>query len=159
MHLLLVGHNTARDPLVAIARYVRGRGNLVSCFFNKYLDCVNAERGFPRTDFLILGLCAQSRDKDSPEFAVEQDVIVRATGLGIPCGIICDEFGNVSAPYLIEVSSKIRLVVAHAQNPACNATDIYENALPLYLSDVAVGGAAIADALSTILRLKHRARA
>lgn len=159
MHLLFVGHNAARDALVAIARYMRGRGNLVNCYFNVHLNYVNAEKGFPRTDFLILGLCAQSRDKDSSEFAVEQDVLGRATRLGIPCGIICDEFGNVSAPYLIETGSKIKLVVAHAQNPACNATELCENALPLYLSDVAAGGAAIEDALATILNPKHRARA
>ena len=159
MHFLLVGHNTARDPLVAIARDMRGRGSLVNCYFNEYLRSVNAERKFPRTDFLLLGLCAQSRDKESTEFAVEQDVIGWAIGRGIPCGIVCDEFGNISAPYLMEVSSKISLVVAHAQNSACNPTEIFENALPLYLPNVAFGGAAIAGALSKILHPNQRVRA
>ncbi|OGG50263.1 hypothetical protein A2704_01380 [Candidatus Kaiserbacteria bacterium RIFCSPHIGHO2_01_FULL_54_36b] len=163
MRILFIGHGRARDALTALAADIRRNhgSHLVSCYFDRDLDMVNAQRGLPDCDFLFLGLSIESRDNSSAAYAIEKDVLERATSsrLRIPCGIVCDQQGLVSAPYLMELGSHIRLVVAHEHNHECRVAELCEHALPVYIPDIATGAHKLLRAVDEILHPPRRVRA
>jgi len=155
MHILLLGHGAAAPRLTAIAMALKTiPGTFTSCYFDEDLDKVNAKRGLPRADFMLIGLSRSSRDHKSDSHAVESDLVERASQLNPPmfCGILCDENGLVSAPFLTKLGSTVRLVVAHSQDAGCNITELCERAQPLYVSDVATNAEAISAAIFDIVR-------
>ncbi len=155
MHILLLGHGAAAPRLTAIATALKTiPGAFTSCYFDGDLDKINEKRGLPRADFMLIGLSRASRDNKSAAHAVEADLVHRASQLTPPmyCGLMCDEDGHISAPFLAQLGSTIRLVVAHKQNFDCNITEMCERAEPLYVPNVVADAAVISQAIYDIVR-------
>lgn len=115
MHVLLVGHTTAVPRLRAAAAALKLiPGTFTSLYVDKELEIINSRRGLPRADFLLIGLSRESRVETSPQHAVEADLAKRASELNPPmhCGIICDVDGNVSPPFIKQLGSTVKVVVA-----------------------------------------------
>lgn len=154
MHILLVGHACARSRLLAIANALRSRsGVVVNCYFDHDLEYLNKKRELPSAEVLVIGLSRISRQKGSPEHAIEEDIVQRASALTPPmrCCIVCDEDGHVSAPFLIKLGSKVELVVTHEQNLGCNITEMCERAKPLYIRDIAASANEVANEICELV--------
>lgn len=154
MHVLLVGHTAAVPRLKALAKALREMpGTFTSLYVDRDLDLMNEMRELPRADFLLLGLSRESMEPKSAVHRVEADLVKRASTLNPPmyCCIVCDEHGHISPPFLTQLGSKVRLVVAQAVNPGCNITELCEYAKPLYLEDIEASALDVASAIYDIV--------
>ncbi len=159
MNILIIGHGDSRKRLPAIARMLRDGRHMVESYYDDHLDLVNERRKLPPTDLLVLGLSKESSDPGSKAFQIEQDILRRATSgkVNIPCCLVHDGNGNVSAPYLKEVGTRIDFVVTLAAHDGDHGlTDLTEKA---DIRRVEPGGARyevckIVEALSQSLRTR-----
>ena len=120
MHILLAGHGNAQRRLVPVAQALRNEGGVVvSGFYGK--DFPYARMSLSSARFVLLGLSRESREMSSDAHAHEELLLSHIKGLTdpLPCGVLCDEDGHVSAPYLTKYGGPLmRLVFADSAIPA-----------------------------------------
>jgi hypothetical protein len=128
---------------------------MVSCYFDLAIASLTRADHVP-ADFLLIGLSNASRNEALAEHELEKDALARAIDADIPCGIMCDGNGNISASYLKDLGPKVALVVGFDRmSVACSSTELCHAAAPLYISDLASDAEKVALAISKMLQ-KHR---
>lgn len=156
MHYLFIGHGAARNRLGPIAEALRKTGAVISQYYDADLDHLNAKRGLPNADFMFIGLSREGRHEKTPAHEVEEDIVRRATDLypPLPCCIICDEDGYLSAPYATKLGPKVKFIVMHERDPNYNMAEFCE--LTMFIPDVIADAGQIAQTALQVLRNRPR---
>lgn len=153
--ILLAGQNEARSLLTPITKLLRERGSQTSAYFEESIPF--ATRELDSFDFFILGLSRAGREPSSSAYLWEKG-LVRAIkeqprANKIPCCVISDVDGLISAHYLVEYGDLFR-IVACTEQAQVDSLELFTNH-----QVVARDVTAITDAVCELLRMPARALA
>ena len=145
--ILVAGHNEAREPLLHIAQEIRERSVAVDCYFNSHVDVLAAsDTALADASFLLLGLSRASREVSSIEYKRESSLFERihSKHAQLPCGVLRDTSGFVSAHYLARYGSIVRIVFSDERQPC---PDVFDKVMQLTLLDPHVKVGLVADSI------------
>src|ERR1700727_1269723 len=137
------GHSPLCRSLAGSLRPLVG-GCLVDYRYGEQLERLKIRWGFDLSEFgfLLLGLSTINHQEESAERETEVRLINEAFGRKMPVGIVCNQNGGISVPYLKgEQLDRISLVVSNGYNAGCEPTGVFPKAEPFDIKD---GAGAIA---------------
>ena len=150
-HITIIGQGEARETMTNIAQRMRDRGAVeVNCYSEEGINNLLVN-GHPRTDFVLLALSRAVREIRSPEHKREKaffEQITRSMN-DVPCGLIVDIDGYVSAPYLTEKGHLFTLIFArdHKEVP-----EIFKSYTFIRIENAVRDVSRIADTVSNFAR-------
>ncbi|HTR18414.1 MAG TPA: hypothetical protein VMH91_00305 [Candidatus Paceibacterota bacterium] len=127
--VVLIGHDEACETLRDVALNLRSRGLIASMYRND--DVLHAiSEVMSSTAFLLIGLSRAGREVseiNSRTHTNERTILelVARMPKPIPCGVVADIDGYISAPYLTKHGELVRLVAT--DDPKVDSLGIFKN--------------------------------
>lgn len=151
--VVLVGHADSRAVITPITRDLRIRGHQSSAYFDD--SAPFAARELDSADFFLIGLSRVGRDANTDAHRAEKALLeaVKKLPYRIPCGIISDIDGNISAPYLVTHGELFRLV-ASSEPKQVESLELFKEYRVVTKEPIA-----ITDAICDVLHAPVRATA
>ena len=115
MNVFLFGHAPAKGALRAIAQALRDQqAGVISCYFDGDLAALSQRSDtFRSVDAVIFGLSHMSRNKDTPEYDIERELMIRAAHSGAAFFLVPDDTDSINLPHLEEIRGGVTGFVAY----------------------------------------------
>ena len=118
MNVFLLGHAPAKGALRAIAQALRDQqAGVISCYFDGDLAALSQRSdSFRSVDAVIFGLSPMSRNKDTPEYDIERELMIRAAHSGAAFFLVPDDTDSINLPHLENIDGYVTGFVAYHED-------------------------------------------
>lgn len=125
--VILVGHDETKDSIRATADTLKSMGMVPSCYFNEDIDRVTDQLN--GVGLVLVGLSRAGREVSSKQYERERKLFERISKMHepIPCGVIRDCDGYISAAYLTTYGHLVRLVFTDRQDGQLAPLELFKN--------------------------------
>lgn len=151
--ILIIGQGEAKAPLRAVADSLKKLGILPSCYFDA--DIKRAVSFLPDVGFVLVGLSRAAREVTSEQHKLEKKLFEAVAKMEqpVPCGILRDTDGYISAPYLTLYGNLVRLVCADAHDGQPAPLDLFNGFRLLTIGDAVELAGEIAEEIRSFLHV------
>lgn len=151
--ILIVGHDETKAPLRAVKEALKKVGIIASCYFDDEME--RAQEHLSDVSFVLIGLSRAGREPSSVQHAREKGLFDKIANMQhrLPCGVVRDCDGHISAQYLVKHGGLIRIVCTDGPDGQRAPLDLFSNFRQLWIDDSVKFADEIAEGIRAFLHV------